>query len=147
MSLNRWLLKCRITDDKFPTLKKKSKCHTCDREVSKIRHDGRRIFGRNVVVGYSLSPLCYSVGEAVPLVKIEKERFPRSFSKEKFMAPLSLLLRTTWTRDPSFWDLLSTSPSIYSTIVILPRTIEPCSYPMVEGEESYDIALRFWPNQ
>ena len=31
-------------------LKKKSKCRTCDRKVSKIRHDGRRIFGQNVVV-------------------------------------------------------------------------------------------------
>ena len=48
MSLNRRLFRCRITDDKFPTLKKKSKCHTCDKKVSKIRHDGRRIFGRNV---------------------------------------------------------------------------------------------------
>ena len=50
MSLKRRLLKCRLTEAKFPTLQKKTKCRTCDREVSKIRHDGRRIFGRNVVV-------------------------------------------------------------------------------------------------
>ena len=50
MSLNWRVIRCRKTDAKFPTLKKKSKCRTCDREVSKIRHDGRRIFGQNVVV-------------------------------------------------------------------------------------------------
>ena len=50
MSLNQRFLRCRITNDNFSTLKKKSKCRTCDREVSKIRHDGRRIFGQNVVV-------------------------------------------------------------------------------------------------
>ena len=50
MSLNQRLLRCQIIDDNFPTLITKPKCHTCDREVSKIRHDGRRIFGRNVVV-------------------------------------------------------------------------------------------------
>ena len=50
MSLNRRLFRCRKPEDKFPTLNKKSKCRTCDREVSKIRHDGRRIFGQNVVV-------------------------------------------------------------------------------------------------
>ena len=50
MSLKRRWLKCRLTDDKFPTLQKKPKCRTCDGKVSKIRHDDRRIFGQNVVV-------------------------------------------------------------------------------------------------
>ena len=50
----------------------------------------------------TLSPLYHSDQEVVPLVKSEKDRFPWSFSKEGFMAPLSLHLRTTWTRDASF---------------------------------------------
>ena len=79
--------------------------------------------------GYALSSLCHSGVEAVPLVKSEKERFPRSFSKEGFVAPLSLHLRTTWARDPSFWDILYTTPNIYSTIPILPRPIKEGSYP------------------
>ena len=79
----------------------------------------------------------------MPLVKSEKERFPQSFLKEGFVAPLSLHLRTTWTIDTSFWDLLSTSPTIYSMIPILPRPIKEGSYPMVEREKSYAVALTF----
>ena len=77
----------------------------------------------------TLSPLCHSGGEAMPEVKSEKEKIPQSFWKEGFMAPSSLLLRNTWTWDPSFWDLPSTSPTIYSTIPILPRPIKAGSYP------------------
>ena len=60
MLLKRRLFKCRITDAKFPTLKKKSKCRTCDRKVSKIPHDSRRILGRNVVVVHG--HVCMSLG-------------------------------------------------------------------------------------
>ena len=95
--------------------------------------------------GSALSPLCNSGEEVVPLVESEKERFPWSFSKEGFVAPLSVHMRTTWAWDPSFWDLLSTSPTIYSTILILPRPIKAGSYPMVEREKSYVVALTFWP--
>ena len=96
--------------------------------------------------GSTLPLLCHSGRKAVPKVKSEKEKIPRSLSKEDFMAPSSLLLRTTWTRDPSFWDLPSTSPAIYSTIPILLRPIKPGSYPMVEREQIYVVALRFLPN-
>ena len=65
MSLKRRFFKCRLTDDKFPTLQKKPKCRTCDREVSKIRHDGRRIFGQNVVVSEEVQNL----EEVFPILK------------------------------------------------------------------------------
>ena len=95
--------------------------------------------------GSALSSLCHSGEEAVPLVKSEKERFPWSFSKDEFMTSLSLHWRTTWTRDTSFWDLLSTSPTIELTIPILPSPIKVGPYPMVEREQSYVVAFTLWP--
>ena len=83
----------------------------------------------------TMSLLCHSGGEAMPEVKSEKEKFPRSFLKQDFVATSSLLSRNTWTRDPSFLDLPSTSPTIYSTIPIFLRPIKPGSYPMVERGE------------
>ena len=35
--------------------------------------------------------------------------------------------------------------TIYYTIPILPRPIKLGSYPMVAGEQSYDVELKFWP--
>ena len=96
---------------------------------------GATTYGLYTRRGSTLAPLCHSGREAMPLVKSEKEKFPRNFSKRGFVASSSLLPRTTWTRDPSFWDLSSTSSTIYSTIPILPRPIKAGSYPMVEKRE------------
>ena len=104
---------------------------------------GPIIFSPCLRHGSTLTPLCHSGRKAVCEVKSEKEKIPCSLSKEKFMEPSSLLLITTWTWYPSFWDLPSTSPTIYSTIPILPRPIKSGSYPMFEGDKSYVVALIF----
>ena len=49
---------------------KKSECRTCDREVSKIRQYGRRIFGRNVVVSNESNPTLASLRNRVRGQKI-----------------------------------------------------------------------------
>ena len=55
------------------------------------------------------------------------------------MEPSSLLLRTTWNRDSSFWDIPSTSPTIFSTIHILPRPIKLGSFVIPKSCHHHEI--------
>ena len=83
VSLKRRLPRCRITDEKFPTVKKKSKCRSCDREVSKIRHDSRRIFGQNVVV-LGLSTLLVGLQDPYYSTKKNDVNLAHSYTFDKW---------------------------------------------------------------